>query len=225
MAATSAVRGDQESESGPCGTQNNNMPLKAEKQNETVKNTSLTEKQSCVDENGKPLKEKTVKDDSVPKKFVDAPLPATNAWAKRSASLSTDTHPAQTIAESKEVAEKVSLEKQTANTSHKPTKTSKNTTANHEKQRPDKPKTDSNGSKTPTPPEVNPKPKIKKFGDDYVEAPLPAVNPWKRPSGTNVSSPFNTDQDPTPAAARSKETKPPLTPPFSSADAACALWL
>ncbi|XP_055894298.1 la-related protein 1B-like isoform X3 [Biomphalaria glabrata] len=216
MAATSAVRGDQESESGPCGTQNNNMPLKAEKQHETVKNNTLTEKQSSVDDCGK-LKEKAVKEEVAPKKFVDAPLPATNAWAKRSTGVTPEAHQLQTNPESKDVTEKIPQEKHSVNTVPK---SNKNTSVNHDKQRQDKPKTDANGNKATTP-ESGQKPKIKKFGEDYVEAPLPVVNPWKRPSGTNVASgPFNTDQDPTPAAAvytaaRSKEVKTPLPSPFT----------
>ncbi|CAL1538751.1 unnamed protein product [Lymnaea stagnalis] len=237
MAATSAIKGDQESESSPCGTQNNNMPLKAEKQHDGVKNNALSEKQTLSEDNGKLLKEKTAKEEQAAKKFVDAPLPATNAWVRRSATLTTDPTPAQINAEPGKASDPapVAIEKSQEKThilgsaSHKTPKSAKGTSNNHEKSRPEKAKvektkSDSNGNK-PAVPENNQKSKIKKFGEDYVEAPLPAVNPWKKPSGTNVatpgSAPFVVDQDPTPAAAvmssvRNKEVKAVVQPPFAS---------
>ena len=78
----------------------------------------------------------------------------------------------------------------------------------------DKQKTDSNvggGGNEKTPPTDPPK-KTKKFGDDYVEAPLPVNNPWKKASNPTVG--FQGENDPTPAAAstpvvtRAKEVKP-----------------
>ncbi|XP_059151980.1 la-related protein 1B-like isoform X2 [Physella acuta] len=222
MAATSAVKGEQESESSPCGTQNNNMPLKAEKHPESLKSTALLEKQSMADDNSKLLSEKTVKEEQTVKKFVDAPVPATNAWTKRSVNFSTETSQVnaetkvldrqnpEPVLPDKQPQEKLNLQGTSKNIAHKSSKFSK-TASNHDIHKPeklkvDKPKSESNGNK----PELNQLPKIKKFGEDFVEAPLPAVNPWKKPSVTNISAtaPFVADQDPTPAAVKNKEIKP-----------------
>lgn len=51
----------------------------------------------------------------------------------------------------------------------------------------DKPKNEVNGTKQATA-DIAQKPKIKMFGEDYVEAPLPTVNPWKRPNSTSLAA-------------------------------------
>lgn len=53
----------------------------------------------------------------------------------------------------------------------------------------DKPKTDLNGSSRQTPIENIQKPKIKMFGENYIEAPLPTVNPWKITTSAVNSAP------------------------------------
>ena len=75
----------------------------------------------------------------------------------------------------------------------------------------DKPKTDSNGGGTAapkTPPiqtEKDQKAKSKKFGEDYVEAPPPSVNPWKKSHSSNPGCP--SESDPTPSAAAPQQSQ------------------
>ena len=72
MAATSAVKGEQPADSGPGQTQNNNQPLKVEASGQEVLNSvAVNDKQAAADKK---------------QKYVDAPPPATNAWAKRTPS-------------------------------------------------------------------------------------------------------------------------------------------
>lgn len=88
MAAASAIKGEEPSERGPGGSQSN-APLKAESNHQGyVKHVALNDKQNALVESDNCLREKPGKDEAVVKKFIDAPLPATNAWVKRSASLS-----------------------------------------------------------------------------------------------------------------------------------------
>ena len=76
----------------------------------------------------------------------------------------------------------------------------------------EKQKTDSNGGGGKTVPVETietPKVKPKMFGEDYIEAPLPASNPWKKTNSSSVptSVGFPAESDPTPLGTRNKEIK------------------
>ncbi|XP_035827497.1 la-related protein 1B isoform X2 [Aplysia californica] len=218
MAATAAVKSGQASgRSAP----NNNVPVKTEMPQDGVKNIALTEKVNTVEEKS------GGKEDVAAKKYVDAPPPPTNAWAKRSASLSADKTQGQSNSED---PPPVSAEKSassvniTSTSSGKPANVAKAPKGGNgqkvdkpkpEKTKVEKQKTDSNGGNSGKNPPADQKAKTKMFGEDYVEAPLPVVNPWKKTnSAANPTAVgFHGETDPTPAAAaapvgtRNKEVK------------------
>ena len=120
-------------------------------------------------------------------------------------------------------------------------KASKPPTANHHKGDKvkvvavnEKVKSDSNGSKIAVasasgsviaPADAAPKPKPKKFGEDYVEAPLPTVNPWKKPAATvSVSASFGPDLQPNQTAVVTQRKDPyraAVAPSFVSGMSVC----
>ncbi|RUS90292.1 hypothetical protein EGW08_001981, partial [Elysia chlorotica] len=218
MAATSAVKGEQPADSGSGQTQNNNQPLKLEAASQDALNSvAVNDKQGQTDS------KKQKPGDQPAKKYVDAPPPATNAWAKRT---STGPNPSQAplkqpAASTNAAGEKVGpvvSEKQAPQSSHK-FRPNKPPTTNHHKGDKvkvaavaEKAKADPSGGKQPAvasavvavaaSAEATPKPKPKKFGEDYVEAPLPTNNPWKKPTSTVVSpASFGPDLQPNPTAA------------------------
>ena len=92
----------------------------------------------------------------------------------------------------------------------------------------EKAKSDSNGGKpaaasassgAAAPAEAAPKPKPKKFGEDYVEAPLPTVNPWKKPTsgGVSASASFGPDLQPTQAVPVAAAVPAPRKDPYRAA--------
>ncbi|BFZ24152.1 hypothetical protein BsWGS_27191 [Bradybaena similaris] len=215
MAAASAVK-DEHSETGH-GENQNNLPLKVEGNQDCFKTTLTVEKQGIPAEGGK-AQEKSDKAEPA-KKFVDAPLPATNAWTKRSSSLTSTVETPTQAPQVPEMKKEVALNDKAAAPQGnavlpKAGKGSKPPIPNvdsvkNEKPKTQKSKTELNGNKQS---DNNLKPKIKKFGEDFVEAPLPTVNAWKIPAVTTVASglvsPVAAEQDPTPAAAAAAVVSP-----------------
>lgn len=68
--------------------------------------------------------------------------------------------------------------------------------------KPEKSKPDQNNGKKDIANSENVQPKAKKFDENYVEAPLPAVNPWKKTSNAVAPSAvgFRSQDDPSPNA-------------------------
>ncbi|CAG5129663.1 unnamed protein product [Candidula unifasciata] len=224
MAAASAVK-DEPSETGH-GENQNNLPLKVEGNQDCFKTTMAVERQGLLADTGK-THEKCDKSEQSAKKFVDAPLPTTNPWTKRSSSLTlaAETNLNPQIPDFKKApqvnavpqvnaaphvnavpqgngAPQMIAAPQKGGRGGGKTPASNIESVKNEKPKSQKSKTELNGNKQA---ENSQKPKIKKFGEDYVEAPLPTVNPWKKPVGANMASglviPARVEQDPTPAAA------------------------
>lgn len=82
MAATAAVKTSQQPDSVPGGTPGTNQPMKLDSVQDNAKNMALTEKGNSSE--NKNVKDK-VGEETVQKKFIDAPLPTTNPWTKRTA--------------------------------------------------------------------------------------------------------------------------------------------
>ncbi|BFZ14680.1 hypothetical protein BsWGS_17719 [Bradybaena similaris] len=149
------------------------------------------DKQSGPMDNGNSSdKEKNGKSEQV-KKFVDAPPPTTNVWIKRSASLSSEKSPVQPNLELQQGCDKAIAQSNVSPLSAA-SRIGKSRNSSIEKPKAeqpktDKPKNDVNGTKQATADNAQ-KPKIKMFGEDYVEAPLPTVNPWKRPNSTSLAA-------------------------------------
>ncbi|GFR70529.1 La-related protein 1 [Elysia marginata] len=225
MAATSAVKGEQPADSGPVQTQNNNQPPKVEASGQDGLNAvASNEKQATVDNK----KQKPV--DQQAKKYVDAPPPATNAWTKRTSSAPnpSPTSVKQAVVSSNSTDDKggpVVSEKQAAPQHSHKHRSNKPSTVNHHKGDKskaatvsEKAKSDSNGGKaavasassssTASAEGAPTKPKPKKFGEDYVEAPLPTVNPWKKPATVSVSASFGPELQPSQVAAAPQRKDP-----------------
>jgi la-related protein 1 len=186
MAAASAVKEEQSFEYGASDSQNI-LLFNSEENQGSLKNVALNNKQNVSMVTGNSATEKIDKDDNSGKKFVDAPPPSTNAWIKRSTNVPTETTN-QVLINSDLKRDNENIPPQGTTVPFKSNKTAKTADKSKiENSKIEKPKTDVNGSKQT--PETIQKPVVKKFGEDYVEAPLPTVNPWKRPSSTSNSVP------------------------------------